>query len=466
MEALFAYPESSVMFTFAIVVVVLVSVFKEDFFRPSTLYFLVQMIMLGVSYMKFLPMMSDFNYSTWLVWGGGMFCFMVGCYMTDFAWRSYGGPPLQKTLSVHGTYNWVCHFFFSFTAFAYFLVGVFGVISVTGNLVLLTDNPSIWLTGKDNDVLKYADFFTTGAMVVGLFAVASFKSMNPVRWVRYASRFMVVFTIVLSFMTYPSRGINMLCIGMFMILFNYLRGRFSWPSLAVVTVLVCVFFVAVASLKGQYGNSDITDSKNAKDVSLLLYKYVANNYWNLDYAFNRMSDVPEHDWTYGIDAFFGVTHLMHIGDGIQQSFGWDSPYNESVIKCTGFKTIPYLWDAYKDFGLPGIFLLPFFFGVLFTFCYHKMAIAKSPFMLLLTATFMMWIILWNFTTGYKQSMYWVWMFFFFFVCTVSSGRTILTREKDDDSLDCDKSVLPLHSLIADEISEQDCGQQEVTGKSK
>ena len=357
-------------------------------------------------------------------------------------------------------------FFLSFTAFAYFLVGVFGVISVAGNLVLLTDNPSIWLTGKDNDVLKYADFFTTGAMVVGLFAVASFKSMNPVRWVRYASRFMVVFTIVLSFMTYPSRGINMLCIGMFMILFNYLRGRFSWPSLAVVTVLVCVFFVAVASLKGQYGNSDITDSKNAKEAALLLYKYVANNYWNLDYAFNRMSDVPEHDWTYGIDAFFGVTHLMHIGDGIQQSFGWDSPYNESVIKCTGFNTIPYLWDAYKDFGLPGIFLLPFFFGVLFTFCYHKMAIAKSPFMLLLTATFMMWIILWNFTTGYKQSMYWVWMFFFFFVCTVSSGRTILTREKDDNSLDCDKSVLPLHSLIADEISEQDCGQQEVTGKSK
>ena len=459
MEALLAYPESSVMFTLAIVAIVLVSVFKEDFFRPSTLYFLVQMIMLGVSYMKFLPMMSDFNYSTWLVWGGGMFCFLVGCYMTDFAWRSYGGPPLQKTLSVHGEYDWVCHFFLSFLALAYFLVGVFGVISVTGNLVLFTDNPSIWLTGKDNEVLKYADFFTTGAMVVGLFAVASFKSMNPVRWVRHASRFMVVFTIVLSFMTYPSRGINMLCIGMFLILFNYLRGRFSWPSLALVTVLVCVFFVAVASLKGQYGNSDITDGKNAKEAVLLLYRYVANNYWNLDYAFNRMSDIPEHEWTYGIDAFFGVTHLMHIGDGIQQSFGWDSPYNESVIKCTGFNTIPYLWDAYKDFGLPGVFLLPFFFGVLFTFCYHKMATAKTPLMLLLTAMSMMWIILWNFTTGYKQSMYWVWMFFFFFVCTVSSGRTILSPdsevigEKNANSVDGDKSISPLHSLIADEISE-------------
>jgi hypothetical protein len=66
--------------------------------------------------------------------------------------------------------------------------------------------------------------------------------------------------------------------------------------------------------------------------------------------------------------------------------------------------------------------------VLFTYSYHKMAVAKSPLMLLLTATFMMWIILWNFTTGYKQSMYWVWMSFFFFVCTVSSGRTILPAD--------------------------------------
>ena len=102
MEALFAHPESSVMFTLALVALVLVSIFKEDFFRPSTLFFLVQMVMLGVSYLQFLPMMSDFNYSTWLVWGGGMFCFLVGCFVTDFAWKSAGGPPLQKKLEVHG----------------------------------------------------------------------------------------------------------------------------------------------------------------------------------------------------------------------------------------------------------------------------------------------------------------------------------------------------------------------------
>jgi hypothetical protein len=427
MDMIFACPESSVMFTLAIATVVIVSRFKEDFFRLSTLYFLVQMIMLGISYLQFWPMMSDFNYSTWLVWGGGMFCFMAGCFLVDFAWRSSGGPPLQSKLKLHGEYDWVCHFFLSFLAFAYFLVGVVGVIAVVGNLVLLTDNPSRWLPGKDCEVLRYADFFTSGAMVVGLFAVASFKSINPVRWVRNASRFMVVLTIVLSFMTYPSRGINMLCLGMLVIQFNYFRGRFSWRSIPVAMVFICVFFVVVGSLKGQYGYYDITNERKAKETALLLYKYVANNYWNLDYAFNRTSDIPEHEWTYGIDAFFGITHLMHIGDGIQQSFGWNSPYNESVVKSTGLNTIPYLWDAYKDFGLPGIFLLPFTFGMLFTFSCHRMAVAKIPLTLLLTSTFMMWIILWNFTTGYKQSMYWVWMFFFFFVCTVSSGRPVLLK---------------------------------------
>ena len=52
-------------------------------------------------------------------------------------------------------------------------------------------------------------------------------------------------------------------------------------------------------------------------------------------------------------------------------------------------------------------------------------------LMLLTAMFMMWIILWNFTTGYKQSMYWVWMFFFAFVCTISSGsRSILPADPE------------------------------------
>lgn len=416
------------MFALAAVVLLLVSWFKSDFFRPSVLYFLVQMVMLGVAYLKLMPAMTDFKINTWLVWGGGMAAFIGGSVLTEMAWESKGGPRLPRTLSLHGQYNWQTHFCVSFLAFAYFMIGVIGVISVAGNLVLLTDKPSFWLSGKDSPVLKFADYFTSGAMVVGLFAVASFKSVNPVRWVRYASRFMVVFTMILSFMTFPSRGINMLCLGMVLLLYNYLHGRFTWKILAVLGAFILVFFVAVASLKGQYGEStskDLMDNKMVKMVALLPYMYVANNYWNLDYAFNRPSDAFEHEWTYGVDAFYGITHLMQIGDGIQTSFGWDTPFNESIVKVEGLNTIPYLWDAYKDFGLVGLFFMPFFFGILFTWCYRHMAQAKSPLGILVMCVFMMWIILWNFTTGYKQSMYWVWIGFFVLVCTLSSGGGLL-----------------------------------------
>lgn len=462
---LLACPESCVCFAVAIVVIVIVSLLKEDVFRPSTLYILVQAVMLGVAYLKLVPAMSDFKLNTWLVWGGGAASFIVACFLTDLAWKMAGGPPLPAKVSIHGEYNWVRHFFLSFLAFGYFFIGVLGVISIAGNLVLLTDKPYMWLDGAHSPVLEYAGYFTSGAMVVALFAVGAFKSMNPVRWVRYASRFMVVFTILLSFATFPSRGINMLCLGMVLLLIHFLHGRFTWKSLLVVAAFVFVFFIAVASLKGQYGDSstDVTDNKVVKNLSLLPYMYVANNYWNLDYAFNRTSDIPEHSWTYGIDAFYGLTHILQIGDGLQTSFGWDTPFNESIVKSRGLNTVPYLWDAYKDFGYPGIFLVPFFFGVLFTFMYHHLAQLKSPLGLLFFCTFMLWVILWNFTTGYKQSMYWTWFGFFVLVCTLSTGKGSLiprfTKGGNVPMLDSDKTP-------AGEVDEKRRIQHDVAGEGE
>ena len=448
-----ACPESCAMFAMAAIVLIVLSIFKADYFRPQVLYFLVQMIMLGIAYLKIVPAMTDFKLNTWLVWGGGMAAFIGGACLAEMVWDAKGGARMPSSISLHAAYSWQTHFLVSFLAFGYFFIGVIGVVSVAGNLVLLTDNPSAWLAGKDSPVLKYADFFTSGAMVVGLYAVASFKSMNPVRWVRNASRFMVVFTIALSFMTFPSRGINMLCFGFVLLLFNYMHGRFTWRSIMVVGLFVLVFFVFVASIKGQYGEvsaDDLMDNKMAKSVMLLPYMYVANNYWNLDYAFNRPSDAFEHEWTYGIDAFYGLTHLLQIGDGLQSSFGWDTPFNESVAKIPTLNTIPYLWDAYKDFGYLGLFFEPFFFGLLFGWLYRRMAVAKTPMSILMMCMFSMWIILWNFTTGYKQSMYWVWAFFFVLVCMLSSGN----------------GLLPAKVVSADVVTQKDDGNREVSGQSE
>lgn len=240
-----------------------------------------------------------------------------------------------------------------------------------------------------------------------------------------------------------------MCVGFLFVLANYLFKRINWKTASVIIAFILLFFVGVASVKGQYGEMDVTDNRVFKEVALLPYKYIANNYWNLDYAFNRSSDVPEHSWTYGIDAFYGITQLMFIGTGLQASFGWDSPFNESVVKVGGLNTIPYLWDAYKDFGYPGIFLVPFFWGFLFTFLYKKMPMAKTPLALLFHTTFTFWIILWNFTTGYKQAMYIIWFIFFFFVCTVSYRK---------------KTFLPADQIISEEVCPENNGNHDIAAE--
>lgn len=424
MSWLLEHSESGLFFSIAIALLIICAIRQQDFFKPARLYVLVQMVMLGISYFKVSPAMTDFRLNTWLVWGGGMLSFVVGCALVDLRWKKTGACELPSVLSLQAEYNWRRHFFLCFVAFAYFFIGVIGVVSMAGNLILFTKNPSFWLSGKDSPVLVYAQFFTSAAMVVGLFAVASFKSMNPIRWIRNSSRLMVVFTLLLGFMTFPSRGINMLGIGMVILLYNYLHSRFSWKIIVVLVAFIVPFFVSVAFLKGQYGDMKVLDNKKVKVIMMLPYKYIANNYWNLDFVMNRPSDIPDHSFTYGIDAWFGITQLLRIGDGLQQSMGWDSPFNESAVKVKGLNTIPYLWDAYKDFGYPGIFILPFFFGVLFTHLYHSMARAKNPMIFLFMCSFLMWIILWNFTTGYKQPMYWIWFLFFFLVCKACcSGQT-------------------------------------------
>jgi hypothetical protein len=461
MEAvLAAYPETCVLFTLATVVLLVVSLLKVDYFFPPVLYFLVQTLMLGVAYLKLDPAMTDFHLNTWLVWGGGMVAFIGGSILTQIIWATKGGSAMPSQITLNREYSWPTHFCASFLAFAYFFIGVIGVISVAGNFVLLTEQPAYWVSGRSSPVLKYSDFFTSGAMVVGLFGVASFKSINPVRWVRNASRFMVVFTMILSFMTFPSRGINMLCIGFLLMLYNYLHGRFTWKTSGVILAFALAFFIGVAFLKGQYNDwnsfmavnkktQDFTE-KVARKLTQLPYLYISNNYWNLDYAFNRPSDAYEHEWTYGIDAFYGVTHLLRMGDGLQDSFGWDTPFNQSVSKKVHLNTIPYLWDAYKDFGVVGLFFEPFLFGILITWCYRRMASSKTPIFLLFECMFVLWIFLWSFTTGYKQSMYWAWMTFFVIVCSMSSG----------------KGVLPFNRLPVNVIPEKDDCDDNVSGQGE
>lgn len=414
------YPESCVLFLVVLLCVLQAWVFKKDFFTPPTIYCFSQCITLGIAYIKFDKTMTDFQLKTWLFWIGAMLSFCIGSYLVRLTAKSRGVPVRIVEASPPESYDWKMHVVLSFIPFLLFLVGVYGIIQTAGNLVLLTDTPSEWMK-KDTNYGSYTVFFSSGPICVLLFGAAAFKKFNPLKRLRWLARFMVLFTISINFMAYPSRGTLFLSVGMLVIMFNYLCKRISAAWIMVFLAFAAAGFIGIATVRDQYEGNSVKGM--AMDAMLdLPYKYVSNNYWNFDYAINPSPDKEYHPHTYGIDFFYGMFEFFRVSGSFRSSYRWDGLFNERIEKVRGLNTASYLWEVYKDLYAPGIFLFPFFVGLALSVLHLRMCRRGfTPRALLFYTLFIYIIGWWFFTPGYKQGVYWAWSFILFCITTASGS---------------------------------------------
>lgn len=445
------YPESSVLFLVALVCVLQSWLLKKDFFNPPTVYCFSQCITLGIAYIQLDKTMSDFQLKTWLFWIGALLSFCAGSFLVRLVAKSRGASVRLAEATPPENYSWKMHILLSFIPFLLFVVGVFGIIKTAGNLLLLTDNPAKWMN-KDTDYGLYAAFFSSGPLCVLLFGVATFKKYNPVKRLRRLARFMVLFTIVINFMAYPSRGTLFLSIGILVIFFNYLRKRISASWIMVFLAFAAAAFIGIASIRDQYAGNSVESM--ALDVMMdLPYKYVSNNYWNFDYAINPPPDKEYHPHTYGIDFFYGMFEYFRVSGSFRYSYRWDGLFNERIEKVHGFNTASYLWEVYKDLYAPGIFLLPFFVGLALSVLHLRMCRRDfTPRAIVFYTLFIYIIGWWFFTPAYKQGVYWVWFAILFTVTTVSGSYS--------------RKVLKSETPVLDKVSGENEGEQQVAAQGE
>jgi len=441
-------PVSSVLFLISFFCLAQAWLLKKDFFSPVNVYCFTQSITLAVAYLKLDYAMTDFKPRTWLFWIGAMVCFCGGGLLVRLVAKSKGIPVKLHPPVLQYGYNWKLHVLLSFGVLFLFLIGVFGIILTAGNLVLLTDDPASWMT-KDTDYGYFPIFMGCGPLCILLFEVASFSKFNPVRSLRNISRIMVFLVIVLSFMAYPNRGSLFFSLGFLVILYNYLHKRISSLWLMLCFVLAIVAFVAIGNLRNQYGTSSV-ESVAMQKVMLLPYKYVANNYWNFDYAINPPSDKEYHPHTYGMDFFFGTLEYTGAPGAIRKSMRWDGLFDESIEKVKGFNTANYLWEVYKDLYAPGVFLFPLLIGIALSLFYLKLSKPFSPRVILFYTVFIYFVGWWFFTPGYKQGIYWAWSVMMFAISTA-----------------CMKYLpLPANAPILDKVDSEEEGQEEVSAQGQ
>lgn len=420
------YPVSFALFLVVLACIAQAWFFKKDFFNPPTVYCFSQCITLGIAYFQYNKAMSDFQLKTWLFWIGAMISFCVGCYLVRLVAKSHCEPVRIAEASAPEGYNWKLHVALSFIPFVLFLVGVFGIIQIAGNLLLLTDDPSRWMR-KDTNYGYYSVLFSSGPLCVLLFGVAAFSKFNPLKGVRWLARSMVLLTILLNLFAYPTRGTLFFSVGFLIILFNYLRKRVSAAWILVLLAMAAAGFIAISSLRDQYqGNS--VQGMAFKAMLDLPYKYVSNNYWNFDYAINPPTDREYHPHTYGIDFFFGMFEFTQLPGSFRYSMGWDALFNERIEKVHGLNTASYLWEVYKDLYAPGVFLFPFIVGLALAVLHLRLCRKGfTPRALLFYTLFIYIIGWWFFTPAYKQGIYWVWSFIIFCISTVSMRREKIAR---------------------------------------
>lgn len=380
---------------------------KKDFFNPVNVYVFAQCLTLGIAYLKFDKAMTDFSLKTWMVWGGALFSFMLGSlvfYLTNPA------KPLERVDTDLGdTYNWRLHFIFSIVLLLVYFVGVALMIRKVGTLIILTNDISKWVSSDIDYGVFTSTAVSSSPLVVLFFMVSSFKAVNPHKGIRIFSVVVSFFVIVLTVCVYPSRTSLFLSLGFILFLFNNLKARIPIRLIVGALLVGVVLFVTVALFRSQYGTNTL-QGMVAKQAMSIPYRYVANNYWNLDYMLNSPTDYERHAFTYGLDAVYGMFEYTRLPGSLRTSMGWDGMFNESVNKVPGYNTTGYLWEAYKDWGIAGTVLFPFFASLFMTFLYERMKSARSPMLWMLFTIFLYYVGWWFFLAGYKFGMFWLWIY--------------------------------------------------------
>ena len=173
-------------------------------------------------------------------------------------------------------------------------------------------------------------------------------------------------------------------------------------------------------------NYKVDRAEVAKVAFKIPYLYFANNFWNLDYALNTENYEERHPTTYGFVTVSGILDYIYLPGGyvgreVRASGGFDDQYNKTIVKSRGLNTVSYQWSVYRDFGVMGVFAVPFLIGMLLSFLYKRAE--RMPTMLNVAAySHLVYFIALSMFGYFPESSLYVYALFYVCACCYLSSR--------------------------------------------
>ncbi len=425
---------------FAIIVFILarVAILKRDLFSPVPFFFLSEYTTLGIAYLKFNVNMTDFHLKTWIVLIGAGLCFFCGGLISKIHLEAQYGRFNSQKINIEflrenlKNYNWNLHIALSFLAFFGCAVLYANMYRDFGGVPIVLKHGAKIMGIEGVNYGFFQILVVSGPLPVFMFLLSSFKSINPNYFLCLLSKFMVGFTIILSTSFFMSRGNLSNIIIFWMVLFYYLYKPISIKTLVLFPILAFLIFTGIGLSRSQFNGEN--PFKNYLIFLKLPYNYIANDYWNLDYALNPPIDLEIHPfrWGYGfIEAWFSHLSVGRFAEPIRVSFQFDTIFNKSIQKVEGLNTVTFHWPLYVDFWYFGVFGIPFLFGLAMFYLYWRVKVRPSLRNLSIFASLMFMIGMSHHDEFYQIPTYSFWPAYLFIAISLCYSKPKLISEKED-----------------------------------
>jgi len=357
------------------VVVLSASYYNKDVFSPVRVFICTYSLLLAVNSLKLSNLQTPWALTTHLLFWGALFFFIAGGSLILLVNRVLNPAATIDFRFIQGritsdanTTDW--EWFYKVWLFcAIVFVVSYGVSAIVSK--------GIPLFAPDGDKLRLKFFGATEASNYGLFfgplslvLVSELLFFGSLRGKRRIVIFVSGVITLLMYITVLTR-LDLFRFSLFaIIMYHYGKKKLTIVQLLGVFALSIVFFFALFLIRVRFTSlgmlMELRHLQMHKDYLWCanIYAYIANNFWNMDFAFRKFVDgsaaVPQ-EW--GFDLSRAFLYLAHLSNSLENSFMFDSIMNESIMKAKGLNTVVFVWHFFKDFGVYGVYVLPLVFGM-------------------------------------------------------------------------------------------------------
>lgn len=377
----------------AVLVVTVSTSFRRgaDPISPSRVYLGVYSLLLAVYHLNLSRLQTPWSLSSHLLFYGASAMFLLGGLWVWMLlrirypeWRLRFDRIREALQADAARHDWGWYQGVFLVCLAGYLLSFVVSYFIVGGVPMLMKDPDearIDFFGATM-ITNYGIFLGPTALMLGV-VMLTFGRLAG--WSRRIT-VMGVLVASLTYLTLVTRYDIFRVLLFFIVCYHYGRRSLRPGHLfAVVFLAAAVFligFVVRVNTDAIAAFNEMIKIKMPKNLAWLsnLYAYIANDFWNFDFAIRKYLDGDHHyPLQYGVSMFRAFLWNLRLEDGLIAAFRMDSLYNESATKIQGLNTVIYVWHLYKDFGFIGVFLVTLGGGLLIWKFYLRTMMAPTLF---------------------------------------------------------------------------------------